>query len=180
MRITISFVLAAVISQISTAEQPNAQQQFFNNMKSQCGQSFVGASTFPTDPDHDFAGKKLVATIKDCTDDSIRIPFVVGEDHSRTWILTLSDQGLLFKHDHRHKDGTPDETTNYGGWANDQGSAWQQFFPADGFTAELIPAASTNVWMFNYDPKTQVLTYDLKRHGKPRYQAKLNPAKDEG
>lgn len=153
----------------------NAKTAFFNNLSSLCEKVFVGYSTYPEDPAHDFAGKLLVANFSECSDSEVRVKFVVGEDHSRTWVITKSDQGLLLKHDHRHEDGTPDEVTNYGGWANNKGNTWQQHFEADQETADLIPAASTNVWMLAFDPKSQVLTYDLKRHNKPRYQAKLYP-----
>ncbi len=148
---------------------------FFENLSSLCGQVFTGHSTFPDDPNHDFAGKLLVANFSECSDKELRVKFVVGEDHSRTWVITQSDQGMLLKHDHRHEDGTPDEVTNYGGWANDAGNQWQQYFAADQETADLIPAAATNVWMLAYDSQTQVLTYDLKRHDLPRYQAQLKP-----
>ena len=57
---------------------------------------------------------------------------MVGEDRSRTWILTLSEKGLLFKHDHRHPDGTPDKITMYGGWAAEGGTAYLNVFPPMG------------------------------------------------
>lgn len=155
--------------------QASIQQSFFKNLKTLCGQVFTGASTYPDDPNHDFAGKLLVANFSACSDDEIRVKFDVGEDQSRTWVITQSEQGLLLKHDHRHEDGTPDEITNYGGWANESGTAWRQFFEADSETAALIPAASTNVWMLQYESQSKTLTYDLKRHNKPRYQAQLKP-----
>jgi len=159
-------------------EQPlDTQQAFFNNIQSLCGKVFSGYSTFPDDTSHDFFGHLLVADFKSCQQDEVKIQFDVGENRSRTWIITDTDQGLLLKHDHRHEDGTPDDITNYGGWANDQGTAWQQHFEADEETAELIPDAATNVWMLDYDPNTQILTYDLKRHNQPRYQAQLRPVK---
>ena len=173
---TLSLILALVlINGCVKKPAPTVQQSFFDNLKSLCGQVFTGASTFPTDPDHDFAGKLLVADFSSCEDQQIRIKFAVGEDHSRTWVVTNSERGLLLKHDHRHADGTPDEITNYGGWADSKGSTWHQHFAADQETAELIPAAATNVWMLQYNPDTRVLTYDLKRYDLPRYQAQLNP-----
>ena len=175
-RTTLLFLTALFL--VACKEKPqNNQQAFYDNLASLCGQTFTGASTFPDDPDHDFAGKLLVADFNDCRDQEIRIQFDVGEDRSRTWVVTRSESGLLLKHDHRHADGTPDEITNYGGWSNDHGNEWQQYFPADGETAALIPAAATNVWMLQYDPQSKILTYDLKRHGKPRYQAQLKPKK---
>ena len=166
----------ALISACAKKPAPSAQQSFFANLKSLCGQVFTGASTYPDDPEHDFAGKLLVANFSGCEAQEMRIKFIVGEDHSRTWVVTESAQGLLLKHDHRHEDGTPDDITNYGGWATDEGTEWRQHFAADQETADLIPEAATNVWMLQYNPDTQVLTYDLKRHGLPRYQAKLFPS----
>ncbi|KAA3639683.1 MAG: hypothetical protein DWP95_09995 [Proteobacteria bacterium] len=168
--LTLSFA-----GQAGDVTEKTSHDGFFNNMKTLCGEVFVGASTYPDDPDHDFAGKKLVADFADCSNHEIRIKFAVGEDHSRTWVVTQSEEGLLLKHDHRNPDGTPDELTNYGGWANQSGTDHKQYFEADQETAELIPEASTNVWMLSYDPDTKVLTYDLKRHNEPRYQAQLTP-----
>jgi hypothetical protein len=86
-------------------------------------------------------------------------------------------QGLLFKHDHRHEDGTPDRITNYGGFSGSyKGEAvtgTKQFFHADDFTANLIPDAKSNVWMMEFKPETQELVYYLERHQKPRYKAVL-------
>ena len=174
MKPLITLILTTLLA--GTGLACESKQTYFENLAQLCGQTFVGASTYPDDPDHDFAGKRLVANFSACDDTQIRIKFAVGEDHSRTWVITRSAQGLLLKHDHRHADGTPDEVTNYGGWAHDDGTEWQQHFVVDAETAVLIPAAATNVWMLQYDPKSQVLTYDLKRHNKPRYQAQLKPA----
>ena len=166
------------LSACVSAPHKKTQKNYFSNLSSLCGQVFSGYSTFPEDPEHDFAGQLLVADFSACENKQLRIRFAVGHDHSRTWIITQSRKGLLLKHDHRHEDGTPDEITNYGGWASAQGSAWAQYFAADEETADLIPAVATNVWMLAYDPEKQVLTYDLKRHGKPRYQAQLRPTDD--
>jgi len=156
-----------------TPRMQEAQTAFFQEMGGLCNARFEGFSTFPDDPDDAFAGKKLVAVFKQCTPNEIRISFAVGEDTSRTWVLTRSEAGLLLKHDHRHADGTPDEITMYGGWADDRGNRFTQFFAADSHTKELIPAAATNVWQLSFDPKKKTLTYDLKRHGKPRFTAVL-------
>ncbi len=153
------------------------QADFFSRIKSLCGKTFIGTTVYPDDPNHNFAGKKLVATIEQCNDRVIRIPFSVGEDKSRTWVLVATHQGLLFKHDHRHEDGTPDRITNYGGHAAEYKgqpvTATKQFFHADEFTSNLIPDAKTNVWMLEYKPETKELIYYLERHAEPRYKAVL-------
>ncbi len=166
MLVLVAFAAPALAQQAEKAA-------FFRNLSAQCGRTFTGASTFPDDPAHDFAGKVLTATLTSCTDTEIRMAFVVGEDRSRTWILRLSAEGLHFTHDHRDPDGTPHAITNYGGWATDAGSAYRQHFPADAATGALIPAAVTNVWTFLLDPEAGTLTYHLSRHGQPRYEAVL-------
>lgn len=150
---------------------------FYNNLTQMCGSKFVGESTYPEDPNHDFAGKELVATIKGCGPGFVSIPFQVGEDKSRTWIIYKTDNGLRLRHDHRHEDGTPDEETLYGGYSapykGETPTQYKQFFHADDYTAELIPAAESNVWMLEYNPDTQEMTYYLERHQEPRYKAVL-------
>ena len=149
---------------------PDAPALFFQNLKTLCGAQFEGATEFPDDPKHPLGGKKLTISFERCSDHEIRIPLQAGEDKSRTWILTLRNNRLLLKHDHRHADGTPDEVTMYGGWAT-EGDATRQRFAADEETAKLIPDAATNVWTIEIDTARQRLTYALERHAQPRYKA---------
>jgi hypothetical protein len=157
----------------NTAQEHNSQLAFFDVLSSLCGQRFEGAMTFPTEGQDDFAGKLLVAKIESCTETEIRVPFDVGEDHSRTWIVSKTEQGLQLKHDHRHADGTPDEVNMYGGLAVDKGSKLSQAFAADTHTAKIIPAASTNVWNLTLNSDRTSMTYHLTRHDAPRFTAKL-------
>lgn len=155
-----------------------AQRDFFKNMKKLCGQKFEGATDFPAgDPAHPLAGKRLVMHVETCGEREIRIPFRVGDDRSRTWVLTMTPAGLLFKHDHRHEDGTPDRVTNYGGLASNGGTAREQRFPADALTAALIPEARTNVWTMRIDKDQRRFMYYLERDGAPRYRAYFDLAK---
>ena len=180
MKKSILFALLAIFSipVISTSViAETSAEQFFATLKSLCGEEFIGETIYPQDPNHDFANKELVMTVSVCDKNQVKIPFRVGKDTSRTWIFTLSDKGLLFKHDHRYKDGTPHKITNYGGWANKEGNALSQSFPADKETHLLVPEGKTNIWNVSYEPKTKVFTYFLTRHGKPRYKAKFKPIK---
>jgi len=158
--------------QTSARSTPSGtHKEFFNNMSTMCGQRYEGVTDFPQNADHPMVGKKLVITFGPCTKDEIRIPFQVGEDQSRTWILSLGDKSLLFKHDHRHPDGTPDKVTMYGGWSAANDTPHLQRFPADADTVKLIPEAATNVWTLQIIPEKQQLVYYLERHGQPRYRA---------
>ena len=175
LRFALSLLCAATLVVPSAtadeaADARKTQKLFFENVKKLCGERFEGVTEFPEDPTHDFAGKKLVMHVETCTDNEIRIPFRVGEDKSRTWILTLSDKGLLLKHDHRHADGTPDEVTMYGGWAA-EGDGSRQRFAADAETAKLIPEAATNVWTLEFDAAAGRFIYALERNAAPRYKA---------
>jgi hypothetical protein len=151
----------------------SARDAFFHRIKSVCGARFEGQSTFPADPGDSFSGKKLVATISSCDAQQIHIPFVVGKDRSRTWILTRTPESLQLKHDHRHADGNPDQLTNYGGSTQSPGTELSQSFPADAYTAELIPEAASNEWFISLSADGTELIYYLERHSKPRFKAVL-------
>ena len=182
--VSLIIALGLMISPVMVESQPTQpapaldtnQQAFFDRVKSMCGARYEGESVYPEDPGDAFRGQLLVAVIESCTDDEIRIPLLVGPDASRTWVLKRTTAGLQFKHDHRHEDGTPDEVTLYGGVAADPGSHLSQSFPADSYTADLIPEASTNEWFLSFSEDGQELTYYLERHGKPRFKAVLNKA----
>lgn len=165
--------LAAIAVFCTPVHAQDARDQFFATLKGLCGARFEGAMTFPADSQHEFAGKRLVAHIASCSDEEIRVPFLVGEDRSRTWVFSRTDGGLQLKHDHRHEDGTPDEVTMYGGMASATGTPLAQSFAADAHTAKLIPAAVTNVWTVSLSADGTRLTYHLERDARPRFTAVL-------
>lgn len=138
---------------------------FWNTLQSLCGKSFEGQLELPEN-DADFGGKKLVMHVRSCEDNVIRIPFFVGDDKSRTWVLTFEDDRIQLKHDHRHEDGTEDDITMYGGTTTNSGQATIQLFPADQHTKTIIPAASTNTWWITLDDNQ--FTYNLRRLGTER------------
>ncbi len=164
---------AVLLAAASSVHAAPAHDAYFATLSKLCGATFEGASVFPKDPADTFAGKKLVANVVSCTADEIRIPFLVGEDRSRTWIIRKEQGALTLKHDHRHADGTPDAVTMYGGLADASGSATSQSFRADAYTAGLIPGAVTNVWTISLSSDGRALTYYLERDAKPRFKAEL-------
>jgi len=171
IRFTLASLLFSFTQAVAHAEEADAQEKFFENVRKLCEQRFEGATEFPQNADHPMVGKRLVMSVATCSETEIRIPLQVGEDKTRTWILTLSERGLLLKHDHRHPDGTPDKETMYGGWAKAGGNSTEQSFPADAETAKLIPEAATNVWTLRIDRDNQQFAYALTRDGAPRYKA---------
>jgi hypothetical protein len=145
------------------------QDDFFNNLAEHCGKSYSGTVTVDNSADSSFANKKLIMHVRECSDSQLQIPFHVGDDSSRTWIITKTGSGLSLKHDHRHKDGSNDKSTMYGGHTNDAGWAEVQSFPADQYSKELfvkqgIPQSVGNTWqMYIYPEK---FTYRLVRQGR--------------
>lgn len=138
---------------------------FWNTLQSLCGNAYEGTLELPEN-DEDFGGKKLVMHVRSCEDNVIKIPFFVGDDKSRTWVLTFENDRIELKHDHRHEDGSEDEITMYGGTTTNSGQATIQSFPADQHTKTLIPAASTNTWWITVDDNQ--FTYNLRRLGTER------------
>ncbi|WP_213611719.1 hypothetical protein [Pseudoalteromonas sp.] len=143
---------------------------FFDNIAAHCGKAYEGKVTVDnaTGPSS-FAGKKLVMHVRKCTDSELQVPFHVGDDASRTWIITKTGSGLSLKHDHRHKDGSDDVSTMYGGHTVDAGFANVQSFPADQYSKELfvsqgIPQSMGNTWQMYIYPEQ--FTYRLIRQGR--------------
>ena len=155
-----------------TAPAPSApQDRFFNALVGLCGQTLQGRIVSPAvAADADFAGKPLVAHVRDCSPQEVRIPFQVGDDRSRTWIITRTAAGIRLKHDHRHEDGTEDKVSQYGGDTVAPGTSVRQEFPADQFTRELLVregnvAGAANVWAIEVGSAAH-LAYELRRPGR--------------
>lgn len=161
-----TLVLCAMLFSIfAFSQEKSGAKQFWENLQKQCGKSFEGQVTEGADNDA-FRGKKLVMHVRNCNENTIRIPFFVGEDKSRTWVLTYKNDRIQLKHDHRLEDGSEDKVTQYGGTTSNSGSPTLQFFPADQQTTDLIPYAAANVWWITLDETS--FTYNLRRIGSDR------------
>lgn len=153
------------------AQAESAHDQFFARLTALCGQAFEGGVVSPaTELDTEMASERLVMHVRDCSDDVIRIPFHVGEDRSRTWVITRTDAGLRLKHDHRHEDGSEDVLTQYGGDTAGEGTAQRQEFPVDQFSIDLFnnndaAVSTTNVWAMEVVPD-QLFAYELRRENR--------------
>jgi hypothetical protein len=168
MRVISLAAAVAILSGCATMPAPRPQDQFFSRLSTLCGKAFEGRiASPPTDADASFAGKRLVMHVRECSGDTIRIPFHVGEDRSRTWIITRTAGGLRLKHDHRHEDGSEDAQTQYGGDTASGGSVQRQEFPADQYSKVLfirgnIPQSAANIWAMEVVPG-QLFAYELRR-----------------
>ena len=167
---TLLLVSTAVFARPAPLVSIPSHDGFFDNIAAHCGKAYEGKVTVDNAAGpSSFAGKKLVMHVRRCNERELQVPFHVGEDASRTWIITKTGSGLSLKHDHRHKDGTDDVSTMYGGHTVDAGFESVQSFPADQYSKELfvnqeIPQSMGNTWqMYIYPEK---FTYRLIRQGR--------------
>lgn len=160
--------------------------QFMATLASHCGKAFAGRilNNLPasTTPDA-FEGKALVMHVRGCDapERELRVPFHVGDDHSRTWVVTRTATGLRLKHDHRHEDGTPDAVTMYGGDTTDAGTAARQAFPVDAesvamFEREGMNASLNNTWAMEVEQGKRFV-YELSRPGGRLFQVEFDLSK---
>lgn len=149
-----------------TAQGTDPVTKFWTNLQKHCGKTYEGTIITGGREGDGFTGQKLLMNVLSCQDAQIKIPFIAGENRSRTWILTRKGDVLELKHDHRHEDGSEDKVTMYGGTATNTGSDTLQVFPADPFTCSLISYACGNVWWMTLTDTR--LTYNLRRIGSDR------------
>ena len=159
------------VSALARSDVPSipSHDAFFNAISALCGKAFSGTVTVDNDPSDSFANKSLVMHVRRCDETQLQIPFHVGDDSSRTWLITKTGSGLSLKHDHRHSDGTEDVLTQYGGHTVDAGWPQVQSFPADQYSKELfvdnaIPQSVGNTWQMYIYPER--FTYRLIRQGR--------------
>lgn len=174
----------AVSAGSATAAAPIAPADaFLAAIAKHCGKAYAGRIVAneprPATPDA-FDGKALVMHVRGCDapTQELRIPFHVGDDHSRTWVLTRTATGLRLKHDHRHADGSADAVTLYGGDTAEAGSPRRQVFPVDAesramFEREGLNASLQNAWAMEIEPGKRFL-YELRRPGGRLFQVEFD------
>ena len=168
MKTALIAALAALTSACATAPAPSGPQDaFMARLNDLCGRKFEGRVVTTDAADANFASSRLLMHVRDCSPTEVRIPFSVGEDRSRTWIVTRTEEGLRLKHDHRHEDGTADVLHLYGGDTTQAGTAERQEFPVDAFSIALFNAnnaavSTTNVWAMEVRPD-DIFAYELRR-----------------
>ena len=153
----------------ATAPAP-AQEAWWQSLHALCGEAYAGALSHGEEADDAFAGQPMTMHVRRCEEARIEVPFHVGEDRSRTWVLSRTASGIELKHDHRHEDGSEDVLTWYGGHTDSPGTAVAQLFPADEHSKELfteqgIPQSTANVWSMEIVPGER-FSYLLRRPGR--------------
>lgn len=158
--------LALLAACTHTPEARSPQDAFIANLKTLCGKAFEGKVVSTDKADATMAKERLVMHVRECTENGVRVPFHVGDDRSRTWVITRTAAGVRLKHDHRHKDGSEDKVTQYGGDTANEGTAQRQDFPVDAFSIamferENLKVSVTNIWAMEVTPT--LFAYELRR-----------------
>ncbi|MGH8079090.1 MAG: hypothetical protein ACREP7_00855, partial [Lysobacter sp.] len=86
-----------------------------------------------------------------------------------TWVIGQHNGVLRLKHDHRHRDGSADDLTWYGGEQRADTPAGRYEFPADAESRALFrklgrEVSVPNVWAVEID--AQRFVYELSRPGR--------------
>ena len=152
-----------MISKAEVLEQslPQAERAFLANLAGLCGNSYRGKETYSAPGRESWSNKDFVIHVTVCEYDRVHIPFHLDQDRSRTWMFLAEENGLRFRHDHRHEDGTPDDPTMYGGYADGTGTGYIQRFPADKYTKDLLADTLNREWRVVLAEDMSSLTYEL-------------------
>ncbi|WP_421857183.1 hypothetical protein [Oceanicaulis sp.] len=157
---------SAPLALAACAPAAQSDPDLFDRLSAYCGQAFEGEVTSEDERDADFASERLVMHVRECGETELRVPFHVGEDRSRTWVITrLPEGGLRLKHDHRHEDGSEDVLTQYGGDTVGTAGMTRADFPADAesqalFEREGIPVSMANVWSITLSEDSFIYALD--------------------
>ncbi len=151
----------------------DALDTYWTNFQVHCGRAFPGRLAVEPPGDDMLSGDELlVAHFRDCTDREMKIAFHIERDggaswdRSRTWVLRRIGNQIELRHDHRHEDGTADESSWYGGFTQTPGTANRHEF-------EFIDAAPMpgvwRGWRLEIEPNVRY-RYGTVRDGEWRWR----------
>lgn len=151
MKRLVAAIMGLLLHACATTPAGSPADRWWAELHRHCGKAYEGRLVSTDAADSSFAGQRLVMHVRQCSPHEVRIPFHVGEDRSRTWVITRTESGFRLKHDHRHQDGSSDRLTMYGGDNRSSAGPVRQEFPVDAesialFTTEGRSVSNTNVW----------------------------------
>lgn len=155
----------------TSASTSEAASSLFDHLETYCDQAFAGrvAINEPADPDPAYQ-QSPVLSIR-CVGPYRILAVSFGDDRSRSMLLSKDRAGLQgLRHLHNHPDGSPQELTEYGGYAHQgQTSAERVVFPATQesvvkFQNLGLEARADSVWTVSLEGSAS-LVYDAKASG---------------
>ncbi len=160
------FLLASCVGPRSVYDP---QQAFFDKLSALCGKAYSGKLVSSDAADAGMLQKPMIMHVRECDTQTIRIPFHVADDRSRTWVVERTAFGLRLKHDHRHEDGNEDAVSWYGGETRNRGTVTRQEFSVDTqsvdmFRKEGLDASVTNIWTLELTDR--IFAYQLSRENR--------------
>jgi hypothetical protein len=163
------FAMLALTACATTAPV-TPQDAFMSGLQAICGKAYEGKMVTTDARDTDIGAQRLIMHVRSCSANEIKIPFHVGENRSRTWVISREATGLRLKHDHRHEDGSEDVSTQYGGDTAAMGTNVRQEFSVDDYSKAMFvrngsPNSATNVWAIELI-SGQSYNYEVKREGR--------------
>jgi len=157
----------------------NPQRAFFDALAERCGDEYPGRAVIAPESDPTFRPAFLGMVIASCTENQIRIPFLVDGDDTRTWVLTLDDDGLLFTHEHMLEGDTLSSNSGWGGRAEwGTGTAAFQHFPDHRWDPARVPEENRSHWRMRLDPEHGQFVYYLDRGVVPDYRLVFHMGQD--
>lgn len=166
----VTLLAACGLAACSAPQSAPAGEDMFAELSQLCGRSFEGEVTSDDPRDADWASQILTIDFRDCRADQIRVPLHVGDDRSRTWIISREGDGLRLQHQHMHEDGSEDAVSLYGGSTVVPPADGRAEFPADQFSKDIfvregIAASVDNVWSITLTDTALVYALDRpERH----------------
>lgn len=172
MRIFLPILFISLVAACSDTDPATASADpadvLLSKLSAHCGKAYEGKLVSSDEADADFAQEQLVMHVRDCSEGEIRIPFHVGENRSRTWVITRTSDGLRLKHEHRHEDGEEDAVSQYGGDSAAITTTRAEFpvdqYSIEMFTREGLTASVTNIWAVEITE--DIFAYELKRENR--------------
>lgn len=104
----ISLFATSIDAQDMTVREPSPKEQraaFFKQLEAMCGSEAEGRMVFPESGEidlelpskEDFTDKDLKMIFTACTETTIEVDFVVGDDWSRRWVFENTEEELVLK-----------------------------------------------------------------------------------
>jgi hypothetical protein len=173
-------VLAGVQATASVQHgESHPQRDFFDSMAARCGDEYPGRAIIAPASDDTFRPAFLGMRIDSCTADQIRIAFLVDDDESRTWVLTMEGGDLLFTHEHMLAGDTLSSNSGWGGRSvAGTGTATFQHFPDHRWEPGQTAAENRSHWRMRLDADRGQFVYYLDRGIRPAYRLVFHLGQD--
>jgi len=158
---------ALALAACASMGDPIPATAFMANLRGLCGHSYAGHVAQSEAVDASYRDLPMTMGPVACSVREVRIPYAIGPDASRTWVISREGRGLRLRHLHQPADGSVDPVSDYGGVTTTAGTAESQDFPIDAASKALVTrqglmSSVDNVWTVEVHPGAS-FAYVLRR-----------------